>query len=134
MKKMKVCCAVIQNASGEVLLVQRPAYKKNGNQWEFPGGKVEDGESLEECIHREILEELSIHIFIKRTLPFVQHSYQNVTIELYPFLCSFDSSERIRLNEHINLKWIQSVPDQLSNISPADIVILRQLFIKKSNP
>ena len=130
MHKIKVCCAVITNEKGHVLLVQRPSHKSNANQWEFPGGKVESNESLVECIHREITEELSIEIQLTKKLRTVHHQSQNSHIELHPFICTSCEIESIQLNEHQQMMWVSSIPPAHLHISSADLTILQQLFEK----
>lgn len=72
-----------------VLLAQRPAGGRHAGRWEFPGGKVEPGESLEECLAREIEEELGLKINIIKYLSEVFHDYGEFSISLHPFICRF---------------------------------------------
>ena len=131
MRKLIVCCAIIQNERGQVFMVQRPPHKKNASQWEFPGGKLEVGESLEDCIHREIHEELSIQIQLIQKLPAVYHEHSQVKIELHPFLCTSDQLSCIQLNEHVDSIWIDAKTALPISVSPADIEILQLIFPKK---
>ena len=87
---MQVTCAIIiQNKS--VLLAQRASGHDRAGQWEFPGGKIHPGESAEACIHREIMEELGVAIFVLLQGPDVQHSYPDKSISLIPFICNLKS-------------------------------------------
>ena len=74
--------------------------------WEFPGGKIKPGETAEECIKREIWEELELRIEIVQPMVPVQHQYAAKHIELIPFLCSTHSTE-LKLNEHLAYKWAE---------------------------
>ena len=75
-----VTAAVIENSDGEVLMAQRPRHHKiAGGQWEFPGGKVEAGETLEACLKREIFEELGVEIEVKQLIGNFSHVYQTAS-------------------------------------------------------
>ncbi|MFB6319353.1 (deoxy)nucleoside triphosphate pyrophosphohydrolase [Saccharicrinis sp. FJH54] len=92
---LKVTCAIIIKDQ-KILICKRSSKMHNGSKWEFPGGKVKDGEDLETCIVREIREELNIRVTPKQQLPsFTSGS----TIELVPFICpGYDG--QIALREH----------------------------------
>lgn len=74
-KQVHVAVAVIRNTKGEILLTRRHPEAHQGGFWEFPGGKVEVGESLEEALVREIFEELSLKVIAHRGLLQVEHDY-----------------------------------------------------------
>lgn len=82
-----VTCAVIRNEENEILVVQRGEDTDHPLQWEFPGGKLSPEETEEECIIREIEEELSMEIVICGKLKEVQHDYGHKLIRLIPFIC-----------------------------------------------
>jgi 8-oxo-dGTP diphosphatase len=73
-------------------------------KWEFPGGKIHDGESAEECVIRELMEELGILVSIKRALTPVFHKYDYFAVELMPFVCVIAGGE-IMLHEHRAVAW-----------------------------
>ena len=74
-------------------------------KWEFPGGKVEEGEDLKNCLKREIKEELGVEIEVKERLPLNIHTYSNErSIKLIPFRCSLQTLE-INLKEHLKIEW-----------------------------
>ncbi|MGV8815207.1 MAG: NUDIX domain-containing protein [Gelidibacter sp.] len=79
MKTIPVTCAII-HFGNKVLAVQRSETMSLPLKWEFAGGKIEPGESEEECIKREIFEELNIHINLKRKLTAVIHQYPNLKL------------------------------------------------------
>ena len=92
-------------------------------KWEFPGGKVESGETDEEAIVREILEELSINILVIQRLEEVCHEYPDLIVTLIPFLCSITDGQ-LKLNEHHAFNWIN--PVNLLNLdwAEADIPVV----------
>jgi len=119
---IKVACAIIRNEENEVLVVQRGEKSDHPFKWEFPGGKVNEGETEEECIIREIREELSIDIVICGRMAGVEYDYGVKHIHLIPFVCD-TLDELPLLSEHIAFRWIPS--NELSSIdySEADIIV-----------
>lgn len=95
-------------------------------KWEFPGGKFEEGERLEDCLIREIQEELIILIRIDGALEKVVHHYYNFCITLYPFLCTIKEGT-INLEEHEQYKWILQEKFSQYDLKAADLTILNQL-------
>ncbi len=87
-----VTAAVIRR-EGRVLIAQRPPEGRLGGLWEFPGGKQEPGETLEECLRREIQEELGLEIEVGRLITSVKHSYTHFKITLYAFFCRLVEGE-----------------------------------------
>lgn len=100
---IEVCCAIIINES-RILAVQRGPESKHPWKWEFPGGKVHPLESPEQCIIREIEEELMIGIEILEPLLSVEFDYGKGMIRLMPFVCKVISGEMI-LTEHVGHQW-----------------------------
>jgi len=118
-----VCCALIMRKSGEILVAQRGAAMRLPLKWEFPGGKVETGETAEACIVREIEEELSITVKIIERLTSHVNGTGSKAICLIPFLCEITGGE-IRLTEHAKFMWL--FPEELSAVdwAEADLPIL----------
>ena len=81
---LEVCCGIIEE-SGKIYAFRRGGGMKMPGKWEFPGGKVEAGESAESALHRELLEELQIKIEILERIEVVYHDYPEFTIHLIPF-------------------------------------------------
>ena len=121
-KNIHVACAVIERNS-LVLVAQRSAAMSLPLKWEFPGGKIEPGESLEECLCREIVEELGVSIEVSRSLQPTRHEYPDLTVTLYPFICS-TSTDEITVNEHAAVVWLP--PDRLHELdwAEADLPVL----------
>lgn len=117
-------CALIER-EGRVLIAQRPPHKHLPLKWEFPGGKVEPGESAEAAIVREIQEELGCRIVVTRPLPRSTHAYA-VVIEMIPFVCRLapDSPEPHTL-EHLDLRWVTLVELPAFDLAPADLPVVK---------
>ena len=102
---IRVVAAIIEDA-GRVLICQR----RGGPfalKWEFPGGKIKQGESPGQCVVREVSEELNLDIAVGQSLPSVSHDYPDFSVTLYPFICAIVSGE-ITLHEHKALLWLSS--------------------------
>lgn len=120
-----VACAVIK-MDGLILATQRSATMSLPLKWEFPGGKLEEGESPEQCLQRELQEELAISVRVGQALPLATHSYPAFKVTLYPFFC--DSLEgTMILHEHSAACWLP--PHELPNLdwAEADWPIISQL-------
>ena len=125
MKTIQVTCLVLLH-QGKVLATQRSATMDLPGYWEFPGGKMETEESPTTCLIREIWEELSIGIRISRPLTPVLHTYPNKSIQLIPFLATWESGT-LQLTEHAQSQWLAQ-KDLLSlDWAPADIPIVHEL-------
>ena len=112
MKHIHVSCAIIEQ-DGKVLSTQRSEAMSLPLKWEFPGGKINDGESPEECLTRELHEELGIAVIISRSLAPITHKYPIFMLTLYPFVCRITTGE-IVLHEHKALTWLP--PDKLHEL------------------
>ena len=122
---INVTCAIIRNEENEVLVVQKGEQSDHPNKWEFPGGKINKGETGEECIIREIREELFMDIVICGRLHPVNHDYGNKKIKLIPFIC--DTLDELPvLTEHIDFRWC--MPEELDSVdfAEADLLVLNQ--------
>ncbi len=111
-----VTCAVIER-DGLVLAAQRSAAMSLPLKWEFPGGKIDPGESPEDCLRRELIEEMGIQVRVDKSLPPGTHRYPKFTVTLHPFICSIESGE-IVLHEHAAIAWLP--PGQLHTIDWAE--------------
>lgn len=101
-----VSCALITRKTGEILVTQRGAAMRLPLKWEFPGGKVEIGETAEACVVREIAEELSLIVEIRERLTSYVYGEGHGAICLIPFVCKIVSGE-ILLSEHADFKWLE---------------------------
>jgi A/G-specific adenine glycosylase len=121
-----VAAGIIWNQHHEVLIQQRAEGGLLAGLWEFPGGKQEAGETLEQTIAREIAEELSIVVSVKGALPPIHHAYTHFKITLYPFHCQFISGVPT-LNVAQNMQWC--LPKELGKLPfpKANIPIIQSL-------
>lgn len=126
MSVLKVTCAIIYFGD-KVLVVQRSENMSVPLKWEFPGGKLELNESEEDCIKREIKEELNIEISLLKRLTPSLFNYPSVSIELIPFLANYSEGE-ITLKEH--KRYLLLTKQELSNLdwAEADLPILKELL------
>lgn len=90
-------------ASGayDILITRRPEHTVYGGYWELPGGKAEPGEAIEDCIRRELLEEVGVSVEVIRTLPEVVHAYAHATVRLHPRLCRLTPDSPAPRNLHV---------------------------------
>jgi 8-oxo-dGTP diphosphatase len=128
MKKIEVVAGIIF-CGDDILSVQRPKNKLQyiSEKFEFPGGKVEEGETKEEALHRELLEELNLSIKIKSFLMTVVHLYPDFELTMHSYICEVDSKE-ITLNEHIDKKWLKVNELNQLDWAAADIPIVEKLI------
>jgi 8-oxo-dGTP diphosphatase len=119
---ISVTCAIIRNEDNEILVVQRGEKTDHPFKWEFPGGKLMEDETEEECIVREIREELSMEIVIRRRLPDTEFDYGNKQIKLIPFICD-TLDELPLLSEHIAFKWLSTSSLKNVDFLEADIIV-----------
>lgn len=123
-----VVCAIIVRDE-RIMLAQRPPGKKLGGLWEFPGGKVEAGESAEAALHRELCEELGCTVRITKTLPPYVHAYPWGSIELIPFVCELAAeSPEPHTHEHTALAWVECAQLNAYELAPADVPLLTALI------
>lgn len=116
LKHIHVACAIIERG-GFVMAAQRSAAMSLPLKWEFPGGKIEPGESKVECLRRELLEEMAVAIEVGRPLTPVTHPYPAFTVTLYPFICSIGTGD-IALHEHAAIAWL--APNELLKLDWAE--------------
>jgi 8-oxo-dGTP diphosphatase len=129
---IKVTCAVIRNEEDEILVVQRGEATDHPFKWEFPGGKLAQNETEEECIIREVLEELSMEIVICGKLVAIEHDYGHKNIKLIPFIC--DTLDEIPfLSEHIAYKWVEKKDLMSLDFSGADVFVAESYLARMKN-
>ena len=118
-KRIEVVAAVIEDC-GQIFATQR-GYGEFKDMWEFPGGKMEPGESREEALRREIREELDTEIAVGKLLCTVEYDYPAFHLTMHCYLCSVVTLE---LKEHESARWLSA--DGLESVDwlPADLQIL----------
>lgn len=128
MKQVEVVAAIIK-FDDEILCVQRAKNKLPyiSEKYEFPGGKVEAGETKKDALRRELFEELAIAVDIQSFFLTVVHNYRDFELTMHSFICKVDMKE-ITLNEHIDAKWL--TVDQLHSLdwAAADIPIVNKII------
>lgn len=124
MRKVDVTCAIII-FNNQTLVVQRNENMDLPLKWEFPGGKIERGESEEDCIKREIREELNIEIELISRLTPSRYDYPSISVQLIPFLAKYVQGE-LKLSEH--KQYLLLSKDKLEKLdwAEADIPILAE--------
>jgi 8-oxo-dGTP diphosphatase len=121
-----VVAAAIIASEGRYLITRRKRDTHLGGFWEFPGGKCEAGESLEDCLRRELKEE--IDVTISRAVPFqtVRHDYPEKTVELHFFRCSIEAGEA-KARDCAEVRWVDPKEFALYRFPPGDAEILKVL-------
>ena len=124
MKYIEVVAAIIRKED-KIFATQR-GYGDFKEWWEFPGGKMEAGETPEEGLKREIREELSTEISVDEFLCTVEYDYPKFHLTMHCYLCSL-LTEALHLNEHEAAKWLTK--DELDSVKwlPADLVVIKAL-------
>lgn len=124
MKQIEVVAAVICH-NGKFFATQR-GYGEFKDFWEFPGGKMEPGETREEALKREIREELDTEISVDTFLTTVEYPYPAFHLTMHCFFCSVRSGH-LKLKEHENAAWLQL--EELDNVNwlPADVEVVKAI-------
>lgn len=129
MKVVWVSALVLENEKGEILLTQRPMGKEMAGLWEFPGGKIEQDESPEDALIREIKEELNITLNKKYLVPltFISHDYPTFQLVMLMFHCT-QWHDEIQLMEHQGgLQWTNLQTLDLNLLPAADQPLIELL-------
>lgn len=125
MKRIEVVAAIIHNDQDRIFATQR-GYGEYKDWWEFPGGKMETGETPEEALKREIWEELETRIVVERLVDTVEWDYPQFHLTMHCYLCHVESGH-LELKEHEAAKWLHK--DELESVNwlPADRELVRKL-------
>jgi 8-oxo-dGTP diphosphatase len=125
---LPVVAAVLTAPDGRVLLAQRPAHKHLGRKWEFPGGKIEPGETPAAALRRELHEELGCETVVTAPLPRFEHDYGTVLIAMIPFICTLaPGSPPPQAREHLALAWVAVSDLRHYDLAPADWPVVAAL-------
>lgn len=131
-KTIRVVGAVIEDDANNILCAQRPEGKNLALKWEFPGGKIEPGETPIEALKRELIEEMVLTISIGEKITTTVYEYDFGIVELTTYYAKILEGE-IQLLEHVQMKWVQ--PDEIEKLdwAPADIPAIEIIKQKSGN-
>ena len=126
-KQIEVVAAIIHDGQGHIFATQR-GYGEWKDWWEFPGGKMEAGETPEEALRREIWEELETRIVVEQLVETVEWDYPQFHLTMHCYFCHVESGH-LQLKEHEAAKWLAA--DELESVNwlPADRDLVRKLKI-----
>lgn len=119
--------AAIINDDRRVLIAKRPIHKSMPNKWEFPGGKIEPNETPQECIIREIKEELGIVIVTETYIGLETFNYEDMIVSLHLFVCRIPYEQEITLHEHQAIAWIAFEDFKLYDMPVVDLPFVEKL-------
>lgn len=124
MKKIEVVAAIVQD--GEKIFATQRGYGEFKDGWEFPGGKIEPGESKETALARELKEELDMEVEIGKLFETVEYDYPSFHLTMHCFLCNLKQKDYV-LKEHEAAKWL--LRSELNSVDwlPADLGLIAKL-------
>lgn len=122
---IRVTAAILERDE-KILIAQRKKGDRLEGKWEFPGGKIEEGESPENCLQRELEEELGIEVEVGEFVCESKYEYPHISICLLAYQTFYLSGE-IQLNDHAAVKWVTLKEMQDYDFAPADIPIVEVL-------
>ncbi len=125
MKQIEVVAAIIHDEVWRIFATQR-GYGEWKDWWEFPGGKMEEGETPEEALKREVWEELETEIVVERLAKTIEWDYPQFHLTMHCFWCHVESGA-LTLKEHEAARWLTT--EQLDSVNwlPADIQIIDEI-------
>ena len=128
MKQIEVVAAIIHDETERIFATQR-GYGDFKDGWEFPGGKMEQGETPEDALRREIWEELETRIVVERLIQTVEYDYPNFHLTMHCYWCHIECGV-LTLKEHEAARWLTK--EQLGSVDwlPADRVVVETLKTK----
>lgn len=131
MKTIRVVAAVIKadNEEGEpIIFATQRGYGEFKGGWEFPGGKIEEGETPQEALKREIQEELDTEIKVGKLIDTVEYDYPTFHLSMDCFLCEIVKGDLV-LKEHEDARWL--LKEQLKDVDwlPADITLVEKINV-----
>ena len=129
MKQITTVAGVIKNQKGEILCTLRDQGKYDyvSFKWEFPGGKIEEGETKEQALTRELREELEIEVKIENFFYQVEHDYPDFHLSMTVFECELISKE-MKMNVHKGLKWLAPQDMLKLDWAKADLPVAEKIY------
>ncbi|MFC5648614.1 (deoxy)nucleoside triphosphate pyrophosphohydrolase [Paenibacillus solisilvae] len=123
---IEVAAAIIEDKLGRILIARRKEGKAQEGMWEFPGGKLEKDENIQECLRRELLEEMNIEIIPYESFGVNDHHYGSTYIRLFAYKATYVSGE-ITLIDHDDYRWVYRNELNKYKFAPADIKFVDML-------
>ncbi|ABN52715.1 MAG TPA: 8-oxo-dGTP diphosphatase MutT [Hungateiclostridium thermocellum] len=131
MERIRVTAGIIIN-NDKVLITRRAPNENFAGGWEFPGGKIEADETPEECLARELKEELNITVSVEGFCTEVPYDYDDISIDLIAYYCTIVDGE-IQMSVHDKYKWVK-IEDLLNyDLLPADVPIAKRVVKEKGS-
>ena len=129
MKTIEVVAGVIRNEANQIFCVQRGVSSKEyiSRKWEFPGGKLEDGESQKDALSRELNEELKLDVEVLDLVTTVDHIYPDFRLIMHAYECAIIGKKQPVLTEHLDSKWLYSNELEPLDWAAADVPIVNIL-------
>ncbi|MFF2019411.1 MULTISPECIES: 8-oxo-dGTP diphosphatase MutT [Paenibacillus] len=124
---IEVAAAIIYDETGKILIARRREGKSQGGLWEFPGGKLEAGESVQDCLIRELQEEMGIEIRPYAAFGVNEHSYGSVHLTLIAWKAKYVNGT-ITLTDHDEYRWVQPGELGVYTFAAADIPFVERLM------
>lgn len=130
MKHIEVVAGIIKY-NDKILCMQRDKGKFDyiSYKWEFPGGKIEEGETKEEALQRELREEMEMEVDVESHFLDVYHEYPDFTMNMYAFVCKAHSDKFV-MNVHHDFKWLDVSEMESLDWAPADVPIVNKILGK----
>ncbi len=125
MKTITVSAAIIHDHAGRIFATQR-GYGDMQGGWEFPGGKIEAGETPEAALKREIQEELDTQIVVEQFITTVEHDYPNFHLTMHCYWCRV-ASGTLTLKEHQAARWLATEDLDTVDWLPADKIVVEEI-------
>ena len=132
MKSIEVVAAIIHDSEGRIFATQR-GYGDYKDGWEFPGGKMEPGETPEEALKREIWEELETKIVVESLVTTVEYDYPKFHLTMHCFWCHIESGSLI-LKEHEAARWLSREQFDSVDWLPADQIVVDGFISQRACP
>lgn len=121
-----VICGLVKASNNTYLIARRAQHKDHAGFWEFPGGKLEPEESHEQCLKRELLEELGMQVMVGLKATETIHQFEAFSIHLIAYHCSYVSAS-FKLTDHDRYAWVAPHELMAYKLSPSDVVFAELL-------